>query len=314
MQRQACGAALLALITGLGHAAEGTVKSAPAPRPALASGITTQTIEPAVRPQDDFFDYLNGKWLKSVDIPADKPYLDPFMERYDDSLIQLRTIIEQAAANQGGDGDARRIGDFYASFMDEAILEQLGIAPLKNELDRIAALRDKSALPALLARFGRLGIGVPLDVGIHLDNKDATRYVADISQGGLGLPDPDYFLKTDDAKLTGLKSGYLAHCERVLALAGDRDAAAHAQAIVAFETDLARAQWTKVALRDPNKAYNKVDVADLGRLAPGFDWPRWLDGVGLSGKTATVNVSQPSYLTGSPSFRTTPRSTPGRLT
>jgi len=212
--------------------------------------------------------------------------------------MQLRNIIEQAGAATTADGDARRIGDFYVSFMDEARLEQLGIGPLQNELHRIAALNDKSALPALLARFGRLGIGVPLDVSIHLDNKDATRYVADVSQGGLGLPDPDYFLKTDDAKLVDLKNAYLAHCERVLAMAGDRDGAAHAKAIVAFETDLARVQWNKVALRDPNKAYNKVAVADLPRLAPGFDWERWLDGVGLSGKTATVNVSQPSYLTG----------------
>jgi predicted metalloendopeptidase len=297
MQRHLLSIASLALVAGLAHAAEGAVKSAPATaRPALASGIATRYIESSVRPQDDFFEYLNGKWLKTVDIPADKPYLDPFMDRYEDSLLQLREIIEKAAAGTIKDGDARRIGDFYASFMDEAKLEQLGITPLRSELDRIAAVKDKAELAGVLAHLGRLGMGVPLDVTVHLDNKDSTRYVADISQGGLGLPDPDYFLKADDQKLADMKARYLAHCREVLAMAGDADAAAHAQAIVDFETALANAQWTTVELRDPNKAYNKFQLADLPAFAPGFDWKRWLDGIGLSGKSTYVIVGQPSYL------------------
>jgi predicted metalloendopeptidase len=299
MQRHVLSIASLALFAGLGHAAEGNVKSTPASiRSALASGIDARYIERSIRPQDDFFEYLNGKWLKTVDIPSDKPYLDPFVDRYEDSLRQLREIIEKAGAGTDAthERDARRIGDFYASFMDEAKLEQLGITPLRRELDRIAAIQDKAELSGVLAHLGRLGMGVPLDFTIHLDNKDSTRYVADISQGGLGLPDPDYFLKADDRKLADMKTRYLAHCQKVLSMAGDGHAAAHAQAIVAFETELAKAQWTKVELRDPNKAYNKFDLSDLPRLAPGFDWNGWLDGIGLSGKSTYVIVGQPSYL------------------
>jgi len=297
MQRHLLGIASLTLAASLGHAAEGAIKSAPTTaRPALTSGIATRYIEPSVRPQDDFFEYLSGKWLKTVEIPSDKPYLDPFMDRYEDSLLQLREIIEKAAADTVKDEDARRIGDFYASFMDEDKLEQLGIAPLQSELDRIAAIKDKAELASVLAHLGRLGMGVPLDVTVHLDNKDSTRYVADIGQGGLGLPDPDYFLKADDPKLTDMKTRYLAHCRQVLAMAGDADAATHAQAIVDFETKLAKAQWTKVELRDPNKAYNKFQLTDLPAFAPGFDWKRWLDGIGLSGKSTHVIVGQPSYL------------------
>ncbi|HEX8788709.1 MAG TPA: M13-type metalloendopeptidase, partial [Telluria sp.] len=192
--------------------------------------------------------------------------------------------------------DAQRIGDFYASYMDEARLEQLGVTPLNGELAKIAAIKDKSELPALLAHLGKIGVNVPFDFGIHQDNKDSTKYVADIGQGGLGMPDRDYYLKTDDAKLADAKAKYQQHVQNVLSMSGDKDAAAHAKAIVDFETAIAKVQWTKVELRDPVKAYNKVNLADLNTVAPGFDWKNWLDATGLSGKTTYVIVGQPTYL------------------
>jgi putative endopeptidase len=293
----------LALLSSLGqvNAAEGAAAKNTAAKSgqALSAGIATEYIESSVRPQDDFFEYLNGKWLKSVEIPADKSSWGSFMELRENTLPQLRAIIEKtAAANAGAGTDAQRIGDFYASFMDEARLEQLGAAPLKTELGKIAALKDKSELPALLANLGKIGVGVPFDYGIHQDNKDSTKYVADIGQGGLGMPDRDYYLKTDDAKLAATKAKYLAHVEKMLSMAGDKNAAANAKAIVDFETEIAKVQWTKVELRDPIKAYNKVNLADMAKVAPNFDWNAWFRTAGIAGKTEYVIVGQPSYLKG----------------
>jgi putative endopeptidase len=300
MKKHMLSALTLALIAGFAQAegatgAAATAKSAKVAT--LSSGIATEYIEAGVRPQDDFFEYLNGKWLKSTEIPADKASWGSFMQLRENTLPRLRGIIEKSAAsNPAAATDAQRIGDFYASFMDEARLEQLGATPLKSELDKIAALKDKSELPAVLARLGKIGVGVPFDFGIHQDNKDSTKYVADISQGGLGMPDRDYYLKADDAKLAAIKGKYQQHVEKMLAMAGDKNAAANAKAIVDFETEIARVQWTKVELRDPIKAYNKVNLADMDKVAPGFDWKSWFDAASLSGKASYVIVSQPTYL------------------
>ncbi|MFL6633168.1 MAG: M13 family metallopeptidase [Massilia sp.] len=294
-------AVTLALLANAGHAAEGAAAKNTAAKKGqtLSAGIATEYIEPSVRPQDDFYDYLNGKWMKTVEIPADKSSWGSFAKLRDDTLPQLRGIIEKAAAGNPAKGtDAQRIGDYYASFMDEAKLEQLGITPLNGELAKIAALKDKAELPALLAHLGKMGVNVPYDFGIHQDNKDSTKYVADIYQSGLGMPDRDYYLKADDAKLADAKAKYLTHVEKTLALAGDKNAAANAKAIVDFETELAKVQWTKVELRDPIKAYNKVPLADMGKVAPDYDWNSYLQATGIAGKTTYVIVSQPSYLKG----------------
>jgi predicted metalloendopeptidase len=307
MKQHLLSALTLALIAGVAHAAPasdtaaaaGATTSKSARAPVLSSGIATEYIEQGVRPQDDFFEYLNGKWLKNTEIPADKASWGSFMQLRDNTLPRLRGIIEKSAAsNPATATDAQRIGDFYASFMDEARLETLGVTPLQGELDRIAALKDKSELPAMLARLGKIGVGVPFDFAIHQDNKDSTKYVADIMQGGLGMPDRDYYLKADDKKLAGTRARYQLHAEKMLLLAGDKNAAANAKAIVDFETELARVQWTKVELRDPIKAYNKVNLADLGKVAPNYDWNSWLQAAGIAGKADYVIVSQPTYLKG----------------
>jgi predicted metalloendopeptidase len=295
----------LTLLANVGYAAEGAATAAKAKAAkntakasqTLSSGIATQYIEPSVRAQDDFYEHLNGKWLKTVEIPADKSRWGSFSELAENSLSQLRGIIEKASSSNPAKGtDAQRIGDFYASFMDEARLEQLGVTPLNGELAKIAAIKDKSELPALLAHLGKIGVNVPFDFGIHQDNKDSTKYVADIGQGGLGMPDRDYYLKADDAKLADTKAKYQQHVQNMLSMSGDNNAAAHAKAIVDFETAIAKVQWTKVELRDPVKAYNKVNLADLNTVAPGFDWKTWLDASGLTGKATYVIVGQPTYL------------------
>ncbi len=299
VKRTLLSAVTLTLIAGLAQAAPKEQTTAPAAAQGpLNSGVDRQHIDPGVRAQDDFFKYLNGKWLKSAEIPADKASWGAFEKLHDDTQPVLRAIIENAAgqAHQAAGSDAQRIGDFYASFMDEPRLETLGVTPLAPTLAKIAALKDKAELPALFAELSFIGIGLPYDVGIDQDARDSTKYAALISQGGLGLPDRDYYLKPDDAKLADVLAKYGPHVERTLALAGDKNAAANARAIVAFETELARIQWTKVENRDPVKTYNKVEIAKMAGLAPGHDWQAFLAGMGVSDKVGYVIVSQPSYL------------------
>ncbi|MGV7211110.1 M13 family metallopeptidase [Oxalobacteraceae bacterium A2-2] len=297
MKRHLLSAITLSLIAGFAGAAD-NAKSAAAPSGKPTSGIAVEYIDPAVRAQDDFFTHLNGKWLATTEIPADKSSWGSFAKLRDDIQPQLRAIIEGAASNPGKSPDAQRIGDFYASFMNEPLLEQLGLAPLNSELAKVAAIQDKSAFPALIAHFNRSGFGAPYAIGIHQDNKDSTKYVADLFQAGLGLPDRDYYLKKDDAKMADALAKYEVHVANILKLAGDANAAANAKAVVALETEIAKLQWTKVELRDPIKAYNKVEINKLSEVAPGYDWNTYLKDAGVAGKASYLIVSQPSYLKG----------------
>jgi predicted metalloendopeptidase len=267
---------------------------------APTSGIETQYIDSSVRPQDDFFAFLNGKWLKTAEIPGDKSSWGTFMKLRDDTLPQLREIIEADAADKSKKAgtDTQKIGDLYTSFMDEKKLETLGTKPLAGELHRIAALKDKKGVPALIAHLSQIGVTVPYGIGVAQDAKESTKYAAYIRQSGLGMPDRDYYLKKDDKRMADTLVKYEQHVARILSLAGDKNAEAKAKAIVAFETELAQAQWTKVELRDPVKSYNKTDVAKLGELTPGYDWKAALAAAGIGNKVDYVIVGQPSYLSG----------------
>ncbi|MFP5393879.1 MAG: M13 family metallopeptidase [Gammaproteobacteria bacterium] len=291
------------LLAAFTHAAEPAQAQAPAAQVAPAnpvSGIDLQYIDPAVRPQDDFFTHLNGKWLKATEIPADRSSWGTFAQLRDETQPQLRALIEAAqqdpAAKPGT--EAQKIGDLYASFMDEARLEKLGYKPLSGELSRIRALRDKKAIPALIAHLAKIGVATPYGIYIGQDSRASTRYAAYITQSGLGLPDRDYYLKKDDAKLADVLAKYERHIAKVLGMTGHQDAAARAQAIVALETALAEVQWTKVENRDPVKRYNKVELDKLAALTPGYDWKSALSAAGIANKVDYVIVNQPSYLAG----------------
>ncbi|RFP24306.1 M13 family peptidase [Duganella sp. BJB488] len=302
MKRHLVSALTLSLIAGLAGAADNTTSVAPASAQVAnakpVSGIAVEYIDPAVRAQDDLFTHMNGKWLATTEIPADKASWGSFAKLRDDVQPQLRAIIEGAAANQAGGPEAQRIGDFYTSFMDEAKLEQLGLTPLNAELAKIDAVNNKKQLPALIAHLNKIGVTAPYGYGIHQDNKDSTKYVVDLGQDGLGLPDRDYYLKADDKKLADALAKYELHVAKMLTMAGDAHGAITAHAIVEFEKELAKIQWTKVELRDPVKAYNKVDIAKLGKVAPGYDWNAYLTDAGVTGKVKYVIVGQPSYLKG----------------
>ena len=304
MNRYFISAFSLLLAAGNAAAAESgktdAVKAAVAIPAALASGIDQGYADQAVRVQDDFYRHVNGTWLKTTEIPADKSGWGAFAELRDSTLPQLRVIIESAAKdpNRKAGSEAQKIGDLYASFMDEKKRDALGLKPLAADFARIAGLKNKQQIPALIAHFNRVGATAPYDFAIHQDAKDATRYIVDLTQSGLGLPDRDYYLKDDDAKLKEVRAKYAAHIEKMLRMAGDKAAAASARDIVALETALAQVQWTKVANRDPVKTYNKVELHKLDALAPGYDWTSYLKAAGIDGKVRYVIVSQPSYLTG----------------
>jgi putative endopeptidase len=267
--------------------------------PALGSGIDLRYTDPTVRPQDDLYRAVNGKWLDTFELPADKARYGSFDRLREDTEQQLKVIIEDAArsANAPPGSETQKIRDLYASFMGEAKLEELGIRPLAAQLARVDALQDKADVVALIGQLNVLRIDTPYRPIVHQDNRDSTRYVVDLRQGGLGLPDRDYYL---EEKFGKTRTQYVAHLEKVLRMAGDREAANSAQRILALETEMAKAQWTRVENRDPVKTYNKMTLPQLADLAPGVDWKRWLADAGISSDTQAridyVNVGQPSYL------------------
>ncbi|WP_374041137.1 M13 family metallopeptidase [Massilia sp. MS-15] len=296
MKRILLSTLTLSLAAAFANAAD----KAPAKPGTPISGVDTQYIDTSVRPQDDFFTYLNGKWLKETEIPGDKASWGTFMKLRDDVTPQIKAIIEAAQADKSAKAgsETRKIGDLYASYMDEARREALGTKPLNGELQKIRTLKDKKGLPALVGHLSKIGVSTPYGIYVSQDMRKSSEHVVYISQSGLGMPDRDYYLKQDDAKLAEVRAKYLTHVEKTLALAGEKNAAAQAKAIVDFETELAKVQWTRVENRDPVKRYNKMSVAELGKLAPGYDWQAALGAAGIGNKVDTIIVNQPSYFQG----------------
>jgi putative endopeptidase len=276
-------------------AAPAAAKSAP--RPMLHSGIDLQFVDAATRPQDDVYEYLNGKWLREYQLPADKGAVGSFTTLQDKTEEQLRTIVDgldQAPSNE--DPDAKKLADLYASYMNEDHLEGLGVKPVLREFAAIDAIKNMDAVPAVMAHLAEIGAGAPFGLQINVDARDSSRYAVNLLQGGLGLPDRDYYLK-DDAKLKEARLAYRAHIEKMLGMAGQAKAAQSAAKILALETALAKIQWTRVQDRDPIKTYNKTAITELPALMPGYDWQRYLHSSGIEGKVDYVIVAQPTYFT-----------------
>ena len=268
----------------------------PSTRPSAAtSGVDLRFVDDTVRPQDDLYRHLNGKWLDTFELPPDKGSYGAFTQIDDAIQLQLRSLVEGLPA--GGTGDAAKLADFYASFMDEARLEPLGLGPLAPDFAAIDAVQAKRGIPALIARFNQRDAGAPYDIGIDPDPKDSSKYAVTLTQSGLGLPDRDYYLK-DDAKFQEARAKYLVHIEKMLGMAGDASARQSAADILKLETAMAGLQWTRVANRDPDKTYNKTSFAELNRLMPGYFWSGYLQAAGIADKVDYVIVRQPSYFTG----------------
>jgi putative endopeptidase len=299
---------ILAASTALAGCAAQTQTAVIAPEPAPAAaapeqapaaarptfgtfGFDTAGMNRAVPPGVNFYQYANGTWAQNTPIPADKSNYGMFTLLDDLSKQRTRAIIEESAQDSNS-----KIGAAYASYLDTAAIEAKGLAPIEPWLNEIRSLGSKADYPALAARAERMGVGGPITAFVNLDDKQNDRYILNMLQGGIGMPDRDYYLK-NDAKILETRGKYLAFLTQALTLAGEANAAARAKAILDYETRIARAHWTQVESRDATKTYNKMTVAQLERSAPGFDFSTWLQGVG-AGSTGEVIVYQPSAFTG----------------
>ena len=272
--------------------------AAAAVAPAPVSGIVTANVDQAVRAQDDLFRHVNGNWLKTTEIPADKSNYGSFTKLADDAQAQLKDIIEASAAAKNAPGsEAQKVGDFYNSYMNEAKREELGLKPIEPYFAEIEALKDKSALAAWFGKAQRDGVGTPIAMFINNDEKDTSKYISYFYQSGLGLPDRDFYdvKKKSDEKSQAIRDAYVKHIETMFTLAGQKDPAAAAKRIYALEEKIAQGQWDRVTNRDPQKTYNKVETAKLNTLTADFDWTAFVGGLGLANE-AHVVVAQPTYI------------------
>ena len=288
-------AALGAMLFGMAPAVSVSAKeqaaaSAKADKPEIGDfGFDTTGMDKSVLPGNDFYAYANGTWAKNTAIPADKSNYGMFTALADLSQKRTQEILEAAK----GDPNSM-IGRAYASYLDSASVEAKGLAPIQPWLAKIRTV-DKPGLAALLAEADRNGVSHFFGGYVGQDDKNPDVYIYTMFQGGLGMPDRDFYLK-DNERNAKLQAAYLKHLENVLTLAGEQDAAARAQAIYAFEKRIAMVHWDKNDSSDATKVYNKMTLAELEKAAPGFDWTTFVRGIGV--KEGALLVSQPSAFTG----------------
>jgi len=263
---------------------------------AIRSGIDLSHVDSDARPQDDLFGHVNGRWLAEYKIPADRATDGAFRSLYDRAEEQVRDLITEAAASGAGKGtDEQRIGDLYASFMDEQTVAGRGVQPLLDELAAIDAAETPEALAAVVGALQRTGVGGGTGAYVDTDSKDSTRYLVHLSQSGLGLPDESYYRDEQHAEIL---AAYPQHIAAMFALVYGGDHTETAARIVALETKLAAAHWDVVKRRDADLTYNLRTFADLPSEAPGFDWSGWVRALGTTPEgVAEVVVRQPDYLT-----------------
>jgi putative endopeptidase len=260
---------------------------------AVPGGLDRAGMDPAVRPQDDLFGAMNGSWLQKTQIPADKSEWGTFIELRDLSDGRVKALVEKlAAAPQAPGSNEAKIADYYAGYLDTAAIDKAGLAPLQPWVDQLDAVATRAQLVELLGRW-QAYVDMPLALQVQPDPKDPQTYTPQVAQGGLGLPDRDYYLKKD-AGFAKARAAYAVYVRQLLALDGDPQAAAHAAAVIALEHKLAAAQWSQEALRDPVKACNPMTLAQLSARAPGVDWRAFVD-AGETPVPSTLVVLQPTY-------------------
>lgn len=260
---------------------------------ASASGLDLAAIDRTADACTDFFQYACGGWIAANPMPADRPRWSAFTKLAERNSELLRQVLEQAAART--DRSQQKIGDYYASCMDEATIERLDLAPLEPQLRRIAALRSAADLPELVADLQRGGASVFFGFGSANDAKDASKVIAATGQGGLGLPDRDYYV-SDVPRNVELRGAYEQHVARMLGLAGASagDATGAAAGVMRIETALARGALDRVSRRDPNRTYHPMPPAELQALTPNFNWTRYLRAVNAPA-LQTINVREPDF-------------------
>jgi predicted metalloendopeptidase len=270
----------------------------PASMPLAQTGIETSWMDASADPCQDFFAYSCGGFVKNTVIPSDRAVWGTTQAIQKENEDFLRTTLEKAATNPGGDPTLKKIGDFYAACTDDAAVERLGIAPLKPLLATVAHVRDHKTLAEAVIALHAASVFPLFDVGPMQDFKDATLMIAGLDQNGIGLPDRDYYLK-DDGNMKELREFYAGHVGRMLALTGMRPAETKAAVadVMRIETKIAKLQQDKVTRRDPYKVYHRVDRAGLPDLAKSFPWDAYFTGLGFPGIQA-ISVNEPAYFTG----------------
>ena len=265
--------------------------------PALpySPSLNVADMDRSVDPCTDFYTYSCGGWMKSNPIPPDQTSWEVYAKLYEDNLSFLRALLEQAATEPNRDAVTQKIGDYYAACMNEAAVEARGAKPMQPELQAIANVKSTSELAPLVARLQLAGVRVLFRSGPEQDPDNSDAVIVDFAQGGLGLPDRDYYLK-DDAKSKETRERYVQHVQKVFELLGDTPSQAkqNAATVMQMETALARASLTRVERRDPYKQKHKMSPADLGKIAPDFNWPTFLTTVQVP-SVDVLNVSWPAF-------------------
>lgn len=259
-------------------------------------GFDLSNLDREANPCDNFFEFADGGWVKKNPIPPAYPAWGTFNELTDHNQDVLRQILEDTAGHRGAEGSIeQKIGDYYASCMDTEAIEKAGIEPLEPALKRIDAVRNVTELEAEIAVLQAGGADVAFRFGSNPDFKDSKMVIGQAGQGGLGLPDRDYYTKTD-SKSEQLRDQYVAHVQKMLELAGDEESQAgtEAKAVMALEEKLAQASMTRVERRNPDKTYHKMGVAELDELTPDFSWKRYFVDAGFP-QIEVVNVGQPDF-------------------
>ena len=278
-----------------GTAVQPTAASSTALQVQKKSGIEKQYFDSSVSEKDDFYQHVNGLWLKNTEIPADRSSWGAFQILREQSSHQIHDIIEEISNKKLVQGSAeQKVASLYTNFMDENRIEASGIQPIQTEIDKVDAIKNKQQLAQLDAHFSKIGVTSLFDAEIGQDMKHSTDMIAMLMQSGLGLPDRDYYLK-DDAKFKLVRADYLKYIEKTLTLEGDTRAVQHAKDILKLETQIAKAQWSNVQNRDVQKLYNIYKTEDLAELSPKIDWQAYLQEQGLANKIQTIQVFQPSY-------------------
>ncbi len=259
--------------------------------------IDPANIDTTVRPQDDFYHYANGMWIKNNPIPGSEVRWGAFNVLQDNTYKKLKVLLEEASAANAKKGtNEQKVGDFYASAMDSASIEKQGITSINDELTLVNNIKTKDDVLAVAAQLQRKALAPMFTFYVYQDQKNSSAYIPYVDQGGLTLPDRDYYVN-NDARSKEIRAAYVVHLENMFKLMGDdaTTAKANAQTIIRLETRLAKASKTRVELRDPQANYNKMTVAEVNKITPNIDWSKHFDRLKLA-KSESFIVGQPAFL------------------